>query len=130
MTNDGSTTPSVASTAPSIPPVFIPTKVAIFTASGPGVLSLSATKSTSSDYESQPCCSASYCIMAIIEYPPPKVNAPIFRKIRNSSSSTISLLLSHKKRPQQAEQTAAYDDIHRICFHKSRKHKDSCHNEI
>ena len=83
MMKDGSTIPSVAMTAPRIPPVRIPTNVAIFTARGPGVLSLRAMKSTSSASVSQPCRSASYCIMAIIAYPPPKVNAPIFRKVRN-----------------------------------------------
>jgi hypothetical protein len=66
MIKDGSTIPSVAITAPRTPPVRIPTNVAILTASGPGVLSLRATKSTSSACVSQPCRSASYCIIAII----------------------------------------------------------------
>ena len=48
------TTPSVAQTAPSTPPVRMPTNVAILIASGPGVLSLTAMKSTTSACVSQP----------------------------------------------------------------------------
>ena len=44
ITNDGSITPSVAHKPPNIPPGRVPTKVAIFTANGPGVLSLTAIK--------------------------------------------------------------------------------------
>lgn len=44
---DGSITPSVAQKEPKIPPTSAPTYVAIFTANGPGVLSLTAIKSIS-----------------------------------------------------------------------------------
>ena len=44
---EGSTTPVVAQPAPNNPPVSAPTKLARFTAKGPGVLSLTATKFTS-----------------------------------------------------------------------------------
>ena len=44
MKNDGSTTPKVASSAPKKPPCDEPIKVAIFTASGPGVDSDTAMK--------------------------------------------------------------------------------------
>ena len=42
MIKDGRITPDVAHNAPNIPPFLIPIKVAILTASGPGVLSLTA----------------------------------------------------------------------------------------
>ena len=46
--NEGKTTPSVARSAPKIPPCEEPTKVAIFTAIGPGVDSATAIKFKSS----------------------------------------------------------------------------------
>ena len=52
--NDGSTTPSVATSAPQKPPCDEPTNVAIFTASGPGVDSETAIKLRNSDSVSQP----------------------------------------------------------------------------
>ena len=52
--NDGSATPSVAQTAPGIPASRVPTKVEMFTAKGPGVDSLTATKFTSSSAPIQP----------------------------------------------------------------------------
>ena len=52
--NDGSTTPSVATSAPQKPPCDEPTNVAIFTASGPGVDSETAIKLKNSDSVSQP----------------------------------------------------------------------------
>ena len=54
MTNDGSTTPSVANREPSMPLCDAPMKVAIFTASGPGVDSETAMKLISSLSVSQP----------------------------------------------------------------------------
>jgi hypothetical protein len=54
MIKEGRIIPSVAMIAPRTPPVLIPTNVAIFTARGHGVLSLRATKSTSSSCVSHP----------------------------------------------------------------------------
>ena len=51
--NEGKTTPSVARSAPKIPPCEDPTKVAIFTAIGPGVDSATAMKFKSSFSVSQ-----------------------------------------------------------------------------
>ena len=55
MTNEGSTTPSVAKNAPSSPPCEEPMKVAMLTASGPGVDSDTAIKLKNSLSVSQPC---------------------------------------------------------------------------
>ena len=57
--NDGSTTPKVAHTAPNNPPVSMPTYVAMFTAKGPGVLSLTAMKFTMDSSGIQPWASTS-----------------------------------------------------------------------
>ena len=69
--------PNVATTAPKIPVICIPTKVAEFTAIGPGVISAIVIRFVNSLMESQPCkfttCS---CISGIAAYPPPKLNAP------------------------------------------------------
>ena len=55
MPKDGSTTPSVAHSAPTNPPCDEPMKVAILTASGPGVDSDTAMKLRNSASVSQPC---------------------------------------------------------------------------
>ena len=55
MTKDGSTTPSVAHSAPQKPPCEAPMKVAILMASGPGVDSDTAIKLRNSPSVSQPC---------------------------------------------------------------------------
>ena len=54
MQKDGRTTPSVAHSAPANPPCEDPMKVAIFTASGPGVDSDTAMKLKNSLSVSQP----------------------------------------------------------------------------
>ena len=54
MTKDGSATPSVAQIAPGMPTSRKPTKVEMFTAKGPGVDSLTATKLISSSASIQP----------------------------------------------------------------------------
>ena len=54
ITKDGNTTPKVAHTAPKTPPCEYPTKVAIFTAIGPGVDSETAIIFKSSSSVSQP----------------------------------------------------------------------------
>ena len=54
MKKDGRTTPSVAQNAPSTPPCDAPMKVAMLTASGPGVDSDTAMKLRNSASESQP----------------------------------------------------------------------------
>ena len=54
MKNEGSTTPSVAISAPGKPPCDDPIKVAILIASGPGVDSETATKLRNSASVSQP----------------------------------------------------------------------------
>lgn len=51
---DGRTTPSVAQSAPGTPPCDAPMKVAMLTASGPGVDSDTAMKLRNSASESQP----------------------------------------------------------------------------
>ena len=55
ITKDGSTTPSVAHSAPQKPPCEAPMKVAILMASGPGVDSDTAMKLRNSPSVSQPC---------------------------------------------------------------------------
>ena len=52
--NEGSTTPSVAISAPGAPACEAPTKVAMFTAIGPGVDSVTATKLMNSRSVIQP----------------------------------------------------------------------------
>ena len=59
MTNDGRTTPNVAQNEPKTPPVSAPTYVAMLTANGPGVLSLTATKLTREALSSQLCAATS-----------------------------------------------------------------------
>ena len=54
MKKDGRTTPSVAQNAPGTPPCDAPMKVAMLTASGPGVDSDTAMKLRNSASESQP----------------------------------------------------------------------------
>ena len=54
MTKDGSTTPSVATSAPGSPACDEPMKVAMFTASGPGVDSDTAIKLKNCVSSSQP----------------------------------------------------------------------------
>lgn len=81
---EGRTTPSVASNAPQKPPCDEPTKVAIFTAIGPGVDSATAIKLRSSLSVSQAFARQSSRISEIIPYPPPKDTAPIFKKVKNN----------------------------------------------
>ena len=66
MTKDGVTTPRVARRAPKNPPWDEPTKVAIFTAMGPGVDSATAIKLRSSSSVSQPFARQSSRIIEII----------------------------------------------------------------
>ena len=56
ITKDGRTTPRVAAAAPARPACEEPIKVAMLTASGPGVDSDTAIKFRKSDSESQPYC--------------------------------------------------------------------------
>jgi hypothetical protein len=84
MINAGSTTPTVAHKAPKIPPCELPTKVAIFTAIGPGVDSAMPIKLDNISSESHPCEETSSFKRAIIPAPPPKENRPIFKKERKS----------------------------------------------
>ena len=92
MMNDGSTTPSVAMTAPMNPFCLYPTKVAQLIATGPGVDSAMTVTFTRSSWvihffrDTQ-----ISSITEIMAYPPPKVNAPILKNVRNSSSSILSL---------------------------------------
>ena len=51
---DGRIHPVVATTAPGIPAIFIPTKVAEFTAMGPGVICEIVIRSVNSDMVSHP----------------------------------------------------------------------------
>ena len=85
MINEGKTTPSVASNAPQNPPCDEPTKVAIFTATGPGVDSATATKLSRPSSVSQPYLKQSSRMSAIILSPPPNETAPIFKKVKNKS---------------------------------------------
>ena len=66
MTNEGRTTPRVATTEPKNPACVEPTKVAIFTAIGPGVDSATAIIFRSSASVSQPCASVFSRIIDII----------------------------------------------------------------
>ena len=83
--HEGRMHPNVAASAPGIPAILIPTKVAEFTAIGPGVICEIEIKSVNSTIVSQPClvtiCS---CINGIAAYPPPKLNNPTCRKLKNS----------------------------------------------
>ena len=82
--NDGMITPSVEKSAPKKPLTLYPTKVDALTAIGPGVDSAIATISSISSLLIHFFFSAiSFCIRGIIAYPPPKVNAPIFKKAQN-----------------------------------------------
>ena len=82
--NEGNTTPSVAHKAPGKPPCDEPMKVAILTASGPGVDSETAMNERKSSSVSQPYPNTFSRIREIIPYPPPNDTAPISRKVRNS----------------------------------------------
>ena len=66
MRNAGNTTPIVAQIAPSGPPCDAPTKVAMFTAMGPGVDSHTPMKSRNASSVSQPCASTVSRTSAII----------------------------------------------------------------
>ena len=59
-------------------------KVAILTASGPGVDSATAMKLRNSSSVSQAFSSTVSRMSEIMPYPPPKDTAPIFRKVRKS----------------------------------------------
>ena len=80
--NDGRITPIVATSAPKNPPTDEPTKVATFTARGPGVDSATATKSRNAASVSQPFVITVSFMSAIIPKPPPNETAPILRKLR------------------------------------------------
>ena len=66
MTNEGNTTPRVASSAPKNPPCDEPIKVAIFTAIGPGVDSATAMKLINSSSVSHPLARQSSLISEIM----------------------------------------------------------------
>ena len=83
--NDGKITPSVARKEPKIPACEDPIKVAIFIATGPGVLSATAIKFNISELVSQPCAKTSSVSNGIIAYPPPNVNKPSLKKVKNKS---------------------------------------------
>ena len=95
--NEGRTTPSVAHAEPktspkSMPvslPSIAPTKVAIFTAIGPGVDSDTAIILSSSPSVSHPFSSTFSRTNEIIAYPPPKVKSPISKKVKKSSRNFI-----------------------------------------
>ena len=53
--HDGRIHPNVATSAPGMPAILIPTKVAELTAIGPGVIWEMVTRSVNSDIDSQPC---------------------------------------------------------------------------
>ena len=53
MTQDGRMQPKVATAAPGIPAILMPTKVAEFTAIGPGVICEIVMRSVNSSMESQ-----------------------------------------------------------------------------
>ena len=82
MTKEGRMTPSVATSAPKKPACAEPMKVAILTASGPGVDSATAMKLRNSSSVSQAFSSTVSRMSEIMPYPPPKDTAPIFRKVR------------------------------------------------
>ena len=84
MTNEGSTTPSVETSAPIRPACEEPMNVAILTASGPGVDSDTAMKFRNSVSVSQPLDSTVSRTSDTMPYPPPNDTAPIIRKLRNS----------------------------------------------
>ena len=84
MINEGSTTLSVAVSAPNTPPCVEPTKVAILTAIGPGVDSATAIILSNCSSVSQPSASALSRMSEIMAYPPPKVKSPISKKVTNS----------------------------------------------
>lgn len=89
----GDSVPRFAAIAPKKPAVRMPAKVAQFSPSGPGVISAMATISETSAAVIQPWEVISEVISGIIERPP-KLVKPIFRKLMNSSSSTIMFLRS------------------------------------
>lgn len=94
ITSEGNTTPRVAINPPMKPACDEPTKVAMFTASGPGVDSDTAIKFTNSSSLSQPKVRTFSRIMDIIPYPPPNDTAPISRKMRKSLRYIILLYFS------------------------------------
>ena len=87
----GISLPKVAIIAPSMPKLLYPIKVAILIAKGPGVDSDIAIKLDKS-LISNPKLVASSLISGIIEYPPPKVNSPILKKVKNNLSIVFYLL--------------------------------------
>ena len=78
MMHEGATQPSVATTAPPIPPTRMPTKVAALMAMGPGVIWDRVTTSANSPRLSQPFISTTCSwISGIAAYPPPMLKSPI-----------------------------------------------------
>ena len=87
MTNDGKANPKVAKRLPQNPATLNPIYVAAFTEIGPGVDSLIAKISNISAFVAHLRFSTtSFWMMGIIAYPPPKVKAPIFKKVRNRTN--------------------------------------------
>ena len=82
---DGNTTPIVAIIAPIKPACELPTNVAIFIAIGPGELSANAMKFNNSSLVIHSYINAFSLIKDIIACPPPKVKAPISKKVRNNN---------------------------------------------
>lgn len=81
---DGIITPKLADSAPGIPAVRKPTKVAQFIPKDPGVISATATISITSAAVIQPCDKTSSLMTGTIVVPP-KLQNPILINERNSS---------------------------------------------
>ena len=95
ITKDGRITPSVANKDPKKPATLYPIKVAEFIAIGPGVDSASATQFKNSSLVIHFFFSIhSFSISEIIAYPPPKVNSPILKNVRNNFSAFLNLSIN------------------------------------
>ena len=86
--NEGRIVPNAAHSAPLRPRILSPTATAIFTANIPGIDCDTANKSRNSSLLTQRFLSTiSFSIIEIIAHPPPKVNAPIFKKTTKRSNN-------------------------------------------
>lgn len=84
MTNEGIIVPIAATILPFTPFSLSPTAAEILTARIPGKACAMASRSRKSFRSSHLCLSTiSRSIIEIIAHPPPKVNAPIFKNVKN-----------------------------------------------
>jgi len=90
MRNDGSADPSKVHTAPRRPLILYPINVEMLMAKTPGQLCEIAIRSKNSSFSIHLFFSTtSFSIIGIMAYPPPRVNAPILKKVLKRVQFTL-----------------------------------------